>query len=293
MPAPPESEENLEYLIPSHLKLNLTLRVTGKRSDGFHDIHSLFLLLPGAESLVIRTRSSTGKDLVRVYNYPVKGQNIVLKALCLLRNLGIDLDPLEVDILKAVPPGTGLGAGSGNAAAFIGWVRNSLGAEVPRSLEANVGSDVAFFCNGASMGVVTKAGEVVECLDGTLPLSRVVIVPRWRSDTATAYRLLDEDAGRITLSEKEAAAECLRIMASLASGKKAGLLPNDFIPALVKANKAYLEYFSRFEDSGALAWGISGSGSALFALYERSFSKGGIAVFFAGEPGIERILFWE
>lgn len=293
MPSAREKDKNMEYLIPSHLKLNLTLRVTDKRLDGFHDIHSLFLQLPGAESLVIRTRPRTSKDLVRVYNYPVKGQNIIFKTLCLLRSLGIELGPLEVDILKAVPPGTGLGAGSGNAAAFIGWVRNTFGVEVPRFLEAEVGSDVAFFCSGAGMGLVTKAGEAVECLDGTLPLSRMVFVPRWRSDTATAYRLLDEDAERVTLSEKEAAVECLSVMASLASGEKVGLLPNDFIPVLVRGNKAYREYFSRLEDSGALAWGISGSGSALFALYERCPSNRGIARFFAGEPGIERILFWE
>jgi len=283
----------MEYVVPSHLKLNLTLRVMGKRPDGLHDLYSLFLLLRGEESLVVRVPAPGGKDLVRVYNYPVNGQNIVLKVLCLFRSLGLDPGPLEIEIMKSVPPGTGLGAGSGNGAALIGWARNTLGIDFPRSIERRVGSDIPFFCSGAGMGLVTKAGEEVECLEGTLSLSRLVLVPRWRSDTATAYRFLDEDAGRIALSEKEAAVECASVLASLASGKKVGLLPNDFIPVLVKTNREYPKYFSRFEDSGALAWGISGSGSALFALYERCPSNRGVGRFFAGEPGIERILFWE
>ena len=133
----------MEYLIPSHLKLNLTLRVTDKRLDGFHEIHSLFLQLPGAESLVIRTRPRTSKDLVRVYNYPVKGQNIIFKTLCLLRSLGIELGPLEVDILKAVPPGTGLGRAAGTRrplldglGTLLGW--RSPGSWKPRSVRMSL-----------------------------------------------------------------------------------------------------------------------------------------------------------
>lgn len=283
----------MEYAIPSNLKLNLTLRVTGKRPDGLHDLHSLFMLLPGGESLVIRTHAPAGKDLIRVYNYPVNGQNIVFKALSLLRNFGVDPGPVEIEILKTVPPGTGLGAGSGNAAAFLGWARNALGKDVPRFLEGKIGSDVPFLCSGAALGRVTKAGEAVERLDDRLSLSRVVIVPRWRSDTVAAYRAIDADTARIPLSQQEAADEAEGILGALASGEKIGFLPNDFTPVLVKTNEEYKKYFSRFEDSGALAWGISGSGSALFALYARSSACRGVAGFFAGEPGIERILFWE
>jgi len=283
----------MEYVIPSHLKLNLTLRVMGKRSDGLHDLYSLFLLLRGAESLVIHAPAPGGKDLVRVYNYPVNGQNIVLKVLCLLRSLGLDPGPLEIEILKSVPPETGLGAGSGNGAALIGWARNALGIDFPRSVERKIGSDIPFFCSGAEMGRVTKAGEMVEGLGKGLPLSTLVLVPGWRSETAAAYRTLDEEAGRVPVAEKEAAEECDSILASLASGEKIGILPNDFTRVLVKAHEEYKQYFCRFEDSGALAWGISGSGSAAFALYARCPSSRDVAGLFAGEPGIERILFWE
>ena len=95
------------------------------------------------------------------------------------------------------------------------------------------------------------------------------------------------------MAEMEAAEQCDSILASLASGEKIGILPNDFTRVLVKAHEEYKKYFSRFEDSGALAWGISGSGSAVFALYARYPSNRGVAGLFAGEPGIERIFFWE
>lgn len=283
----------MEYLIPSPIKINLTLRITGRQANGFHNLNSLFWRFHGHESILVRFPAPGGEDIVRVYNYAINGQNITLKVLNALRQRGFPAIPLEIDINKAIPPGTGLGAGSGNAAALIGWARRVFSRGILEGLESNIGADVPFLSGPASLARVRGIGDKVEPVDVNLPLSACVMIPKWRSNTGEAYRSVDDGMNGCWLSDTEAFEESEEILAALAAKDRIGLLPNDFLPSLVQLHPEYKHLFRILEGSSALAWGISGSGSALFALFPKRNHLEELGAKIADAPGIERILFWE
>ena len=244
----------MRIILPSFAKINLTLRVINKRPDGYHNIVSTFLKIPSGDVLYI-SESTANIDVVNA-NIPLKGENIVLKALRVARENGFKIPYLNVKIHKSIPPGSGLGAGSGNAAAVLWW----LGAE---KVAAKVGADVPFLCSGFDMAIVSGIGEHIEKSKSSKPHG-VIAIPDWQTDTKKAYEELDTIGyGVDTLLARTE----MRDMYHANAGKKVGLLPNDFLKVLMKTHPKYKELFSIFENAGADAWGVTGSGSSAFGVF--------------------------
>ena len=246
----------MRIILPTFAKLNLTLRVINKRSDGYHNIVSTFLKIPSGDVLYI-SESTARIDVVNA-NIPIKGENIIIKALRIAREEGFKIPYLNVKIHKSIPPGSGLGAGSGNAAAVLWW----LGAE---KIAAKVGADVPFLCSNFNMAIVSGIGEHIEPAkkDVNVPHG-IIVIPDWQTDTANAYKELDTIGyGVDTLLARTE----MRDMYHANAGKKVGLLPNDFIKVLIKEHPKYNELFSIFDKAGADAWGVTGSGSAAFGVF--------------------------
>jgi len=283
----------MEYLLSSPLKLNLTLRITGQKENGLHELQSIFFRVGGPEFLLIRTPSPTAKDRIMVYNCVIKNENIIDKALKRLRKANLASQSVEIELYKAIPPGTGLGAGSGNAAALIEWAKRTFGGPEVFGFEKEIGADVPFLCGSAPIARVGGMGERLEPIPGTFRLSGLVLIPCWRSETAQAYREIDRKAAGCWTPEEKAIDESERVLSLLASGQKAGLLPNDFLDVLLERHSEYYEIFGLAEKAGALAWGLSGSGSAAFALFPPDADCAGCGEMLAHAAGVERIIFWE
>ena len=243
----------MRVILPTFAKLNLTLRVINRRPDGYHNIVSTFLRIPSGDVLYI-SESTAGIDIVNS-NISIKGENIIMKALRTARESGFKFPYLNVKINKSIPPGSGLGAGSGNAAAILLW----LGAE---KVAAKVGADVPFLCSNQEMAIVSGIGEHIEAAKGGIPHG-VIAIPDWQTDTKSAYQELDSlGYGVDTLLARTE----MRDMYHANAGKRVGLLPNDFLKVLIKEHPKYNELFSIFDEAGADAWGVTGSGSAAFAV---------------------------
>ena len=244
----------MRIILPTFAKLNLTLRVINKRPDGYHNIVSTFLKVPSGDILYV-SESTARIDIVNT-NVNIKGENIVLKALRVAREEGFKFPFLNVMIHKSIPPGSGLGAGSGNAAAILWW----LGAQ---KVAAKVGADVPFLCSGLDMAVVSGIGDNVEPTKKTVMIPHgIIAIPEGQTDTKSAYAEIDSmTSGFDTLLARTE----MRDMYYANAGKKVGLLPNDFLKVLIKTHPKYNELFSIFEKAGADAWGLTGSGSAVFA----------------------------
>ena len=245
----------MRIILPTFAKLNLTLRVINKRPDGYHNIVSTFLKVPSGDILYV-SESTAGIDIVNT-NIGITGENIVLKALKAAREAGFKFPFLNVMIHKSIPPGSGLGAGSGNAAAILWW----LGAQ---KVAAKVGADVPFLCSGLDMAVVSGIGDNVERpKNAGMPPHGVIAIPDWQINTKNAYNEIDSmKSGFDSLLARTE----MRDMYYANAGKKVGLLPNDFLKVLIKDYPKYNELFSIFEQAGADAWGLTGSGSAAFAV---------------------------
>ena len=258
----------MRFVLPSFAKLNLSLRVTGRRDDGYHDLVSLFLRIPSGETLrVLRRPDPASGDLVNVEGMELEGENIVARALRLARESGLTVPSLDIEILKSLFPGAGLGAGSGNGAALLRW----LAAEIPDprwpEIARRTGADVPCLFSGFPVTLVSGIGDCLEPLPA-LSLGGWVLFPDWSVGTRGAYDELDARHPRgYPLCASEAREEALCLYEELKKGKRVGLLPNDFALPLLERFSGYRELFGALERSEALAWGITGSGSAAFCLF--------------------------
>ncbi|MDR1732443.1 MAG: 4-diphosphocytidyl-2C-methyl-D-erythritol kinase [Synergistaceae bacterium] len=258
----------VRFLQPCGAKINLSLRVTSLRPDGYHNILSLFLRLPSAEMLSISPASEGDSDKISVRGMEIEGENIVTRALRLAREAGVDVPFLEVEISKTLPPGSGLGAGSGNGAAMLRWLCGIVDDDrLWREIALKTGADVPFLFSGVSLARVSGAGEELKPLD-PVALHVWVVFPDWSVGTENAYARLDHwYKNRYPLDEAAAQEESRMLLRRLRHREPIGFLPNDFAPELLEKFPEYKEIFSVLEKSGSCAWGITGSGGAAFALF--------------------------
>jgi 4-diphosphocytidyl-2-C-methyl-D-erythritol kinase len=293
-----------EFLVQSPLKINLTLRITGKNARGYHSLGSGVLKFPRGETLRFLEAAPEEppfeSDQVETRNYPIEGTNILLRALDMMRPKHSSLPFQNVVIEKMIPPGTGVGGGSGNLAAFLEWMERRHGITLEEQEIALLGADVPFLHSPYRGAFLTGIGEKIEPIHMDLDCVAILCFPEWSSQTAEAYRNLDEKESQGSLSwssEAFAREEMFSLMRKLRKGEVYGLLPNDFLEVL-PFQEAYAAFFSLACSEGALAWGVSGSGSSMYVLYPRR-EKGkpqnvhafleGIAAF----PWIQKTLYLE
>lgn len=260
------------YIETCSFKINLNLRVLKKRDDGYHDIHSLFWRRRSPEVLEICT--GVPQDRLRVEGARIPGENLLTKVCAFLRaHFGEEaLPPVELALSKFLSMGGGLGAGSGNAAALLNWFERFTGYPMPDFSEiGRLGADVAFLASHAALALADGIGEELEPLDDSLELPGIILFPKWSSDTGAAYASLDSSraaSGFESITREEARFESFHILKQLKGHKPLGLLPNDFMTCHLDRVSCYNEAYAAFEKSGAIAWGLCGSGSCCFALYD-------------------------
>ena len=208
-----------------------------------------------------------------VFGDDIPGENLVTRMIRHIRGIYGDdaFQPVDMRLYKRIPAGSGLGAGSGNAAAAIGLFRQICGGTKGAALDlVSVGADVAFLAGDYEVALAQGRGEVLEGLNGRPKAAATLFFPHWRSDTRRAYGMLDEARERGisgTVSENEARDEAVSVLGLLKEGRRAGLLPNDFL-CCAGHEREYGEIAALADESGALAWGLCGSGSAYFVLFD-------------------------
>lgn len=255
-------------------KINLGLRITRRRPDGYHDIESLMVpvawcdileTVPGQHGVHTLTVTGRGVDC------PPES-NLVMKAIrALEKYLGSPLPPLDIFLRKIIPDGAGLGGGSSDAS-FILMAANrelSLGLtdDTLSGIAATIGADCPFYIynNVAAVSgtgtVLTPAPDAQEALrrhDFTIAIAK----PAEGVSTREAY------AG-ITPRPMSGMSP-RQIVATLppAEWTAAGLV-NDFEPSVMKKCPAIAEAKAVIAEAGATYCAMSGSGSAVFGLYDK------------------------
>ncbi|MEG1825550.1 MAG: 4-diphosphocytidyl-2C-methyl-D-erythritol kinase [Cloacibacillus sp.] len=253
----------------SPIKINLILKVYDRRPDGYHDIYSLFWQKIAAERLTIFTNcAEITADIIDVEGAVISGENILTKVLKTARERGLFIPPLKIRLEKHFPAGSGIGAGSGNAAALIKWLGTEYGLALSCGEIAKLGADVAFMTTDHSIAAARGAGELLSQATAELKYTWLLVFPTWQSNTAEAYRKLDEarcGASASMVADDARLEEA--VLRRLLAGECAGRLPNDFFDVLAAEHAEYLLAEQTVQESGASAWGLCGSGSAFFALY--------------------------
>nr|QTU90796.1 4-diphosphocytidyl-2-C-methyl-D-erythritol kinase [Salvia sclarea] len=184
----------------SPCKINVFLRITGKRADGFHDLASLFHVISLGDKIKFSLSPSKSTDRLstNVPGVPLDDRNLIIKALNLFRKkTGID-NYFWIHLDKKVPTGAGLGGGSSNAATAL-WAANQFSGCVATEKDlqewsGEIGSDIPFFfSHGAAY--CTGRGEVVEDIPPPVPLDlpMVLIKPQEACPTGEVYKRLRMD----------------------------------------------------------------------------------------------------
>jgi 4-diphosphocytidyl-2-C-methyl-D-erythritol kinase len=168
-------------------KLNLSLSVTGRRPDGFHELASVFVLLEVADRLLVMP-GAPGLRIEGSDEIPPGGANLAWRGL--VAGLGAEPDATCLALEKLVPVSAGLGGGSSDAAAAWRLGRRWSGAAEappPPSLAA-IGADVPFFAAQVPAAYVTGIGERIEGLPQPQPPARVVLaIPPFGLSTAAVF----------------------------------------------------------------------------------------------------------
>ncbi|KAL5994696.1 hypothetical protein ACLOJK_024749 [Asimina triloba] len=199
----------------SPCKINVFLRITSKRDDGFHDLASLFhnlhtQVISLGDTIKFSLSPTRKKDQLstNVPGVPLDDRNLIIRALNLYREKTGSDNYFWIHLDKKVPTGAGLGGGSSNAATAL-WAANQFsgGLATEKELQGwsgEIGSDVPFFfSHGAAY--CTGRGEVVEDLPPPIPLDIPMVLIKPQQACPTGERLrLDQTSSidPLTLLEK-------------------------------------------------------------------------------------------
>lgn len=185
----------MRYYSPA--KVNLFLRVHGRRDDGYHELSSLFQTISIFDSIDV-VISHDDRFFVNDPAVPNDTSNLVMKALSLFRaKTGID-QRFEITLEKFIPTKAGLGGGSSNAATTLWALNEQCGrpatADQLMQWGAEIGSDVPFFFS-LGTALCTGRGEKVALLPPLMPVrSGWIVKPPYGLSTPAVYRTLDAAA---------------------------------------------------------------------------------------------------
>lgn len=248
----------------ANCKINLGLDILRRRADGYHDLETVMFPVRELydEVEVVRT-TGRGAEFAQeglAVDCPPE-QNICLKAFELMRGrYGVDGVRIRLD--KRVPFGAGLGGGSADGTAVIILLDELFGLHLTEAeridCAAELGSDTAFFVRNASQ-LCTGRGECMEPFEVDLHgLTLVILKPGEGVSTREAYAGVQPRVPEIPLAE--------RLRRPVWQWQ--GLVTNDFEPHIFAMHPAIRAAKERMLEAGALYAAMSGSGSAVFGLFD-------------------------
>ena len=258
----------------AHAKLNLSLAITGRRADGFHELISLVAPIGLADTLTLDVGRPLGLTCDDA-SLSVDGSNLVLKAAAAYVKRRPSAPIGHFHLTKKVPHGAGLGGGSSDAAAALRLLDQAsgdpLGLEVLETLAAEVGSDCPFFVRGQA-AVMRGRGERLEVLPlaarAALAGRKVVLVkPPFGVPTPEAYALLAKAGKHRPAAQAEA--ELAAWIAQPAADPSA--LGNDLAAPVFAKYLALPVGLESFHRATGVNWQMTGSGSACFAFVSDGF----------------------
>lgn len=246
-------------------KINIGLRIMEKRPDGFHNIETFFYPVDLADALEFVVRKDNRRsDSLRVTGVMEEGdpeKNLVMKAVRLMRQ-SFDFPGIRIHLHKNIPVGAGLGGGSSDAAGMLKALNKYFGfglnAEELRSFAGRIGSDAPFFID-STPSFAEGVGNILS--EFPLDLNRyhiVILYPDTNISTAEAY------AGCVPCPTGLS----LRQLLVLPVSEWRGRVVNDFELNIFRSYPNVGRLKMALYEAGALYASMSGSGSAVYGIFE-------------------------
>ena len=261
--------------IRSFAKVNLSLRILGKRPDNYHEIQTVLQTVSLHDQLKFVTTAG-GKLVLTCDNpsIPVDENNLVVKAAEALRKKFRVTKSCEIHLTKRIPVQAGLGGGSSNAAVTL-WALTRLW-NLPAThhdlleLAARLGADVPFFIEGGcalATGIGTNLAPIPD-----LPQQQILLIaPAVTVSTAAAYQALNAPA--LTTSDSVSRLAISRTQAIFSDSKQWVLcdhLENDFERVIFDIEPEIRRVKEALIQAGARCALLAGSGSSVFGIFDKN-----------------------
>jgi 4-diphosphocytidyl-2-C-methyl-D-erythritol kinase len=249
-------------------KINLSLDVIGKRANGYHDVRMVMQTI-GLHDKLRLNKVVADKILMKTnLSYlPTDERNLVVKIIAYMKSCYNIKEGIYVDLYKVIPVGAGLAGGSTDAAATITGMNElfelNLTLEEMMSIGEKFGADIPYCLIGGT-ALAEGIGEKLTVLEAILPLHIVVAKPKVSVSTKYVYDhlLLDDQMKHPNIDGMVEAIEA-KDLSGIAKN-----LGNVLEDVTIKGYPEVLEIKKAMMEEGALGALMSGSGSAVFGLFE-------------------------
>lgn len=260
----------------SYAKLNLYLKITGKRRDGYHNLQTVFERIDLADTIVLALNST------RKINFkcdkpvlPVGRANLAVKSAKLLQETYGVGQGADIALIKCIPIGAGLGGGSSDAAAVLLGLNRlwklRLSLDKLLVLGRKIGSDVAFFLYNCSFAIGEGRGDRIKPLhlQSVKPLWKILVVPKIKVMTPRVYKEWDVARQRkslgLTISKYN-----VNIIISALRNRDSNRLGQGLFNSLERVTQNLCPQVNlvkkKLGDLGLKAILMSGSGPAVFGM---------------------------
>jgi 4-diphosphocytidyl-2-C-methyl-D-erythritol kinase len=267
-------------------KVNLFLRVLARQADGYHGVETLLCLISLSDTLQAERSEGRGVTLeVQGADLGPATENLAVRAAERVLDATGNRFAVHLTLTKRVPVRAGLGGGSSDAAAALHAVNRLANDAVPRhellQLAAHLGSDVPFFCTGAPLALAWSRGERMIRLPPLPPSPALLVVPKVGVTTAEAYTWID--GSRPPAFRRGAVALDLDVLARW--GDIARMAGNDFETPVFERHPEVRSAFEALVTTRPLVCRMTGSGSALFAVYRSARDREDAAMMLGRKHG--------
>jgi 4-diphosphocytidyl-2-C-methyl-D-erythritol kinase len=261
------------WRVQTAVKINLHLGVGPVADDGYHPVKTVLQALQMGDVLELSRSAGPGwtLDVAGPGDVPRGSDNLVARAMSMVEAAARRLRPDEqhgvhVKLTKKVPAGAGLGGGSGDAGAALKalsvFAGVPLGYRTLLGMARKLGADVPFFLNGG-LAAAAGRGDRLRPLAPLPSLHAIVAVPPFQLPTAKVYAWFDEES----LTSRGAGFRMRPALGRLRRMRSVPEFYNDLERPVFRRHPDLAEMRTRLRSMGALVSGLSGSGSAVFALF--------------------------
>ena len=260
------------FTLPSFAKINLLLRILGKRDDGFHELLTVFQTVSLCDVLSFQVDSRL-KLTCNLKYLPTDERNLIVRAAKAMQERFGTAKGAAIHLEKRIPSPGGLGGGSSNAATTLIALKRlwqiDCGVSELYSIASELGSDAAFFLHGGTaMG--TGRGELIDPTNDCDEPFLVIVTPNVRVSTREAFRRMG--VGALTNEALDHNLQVCRKEAESLDLRHSALI-NDFEASVFSAYPEVKRVKDTLLGLGAVNAAMSGSGASVFAVFDKEETR--------------------
>ena len=266
----------LSITAPSFAKINWSLRILGRRPDGYHELRTHLQTVSLCDDLQFEARSDNNVNLSSNDGLvPTDESNLIIRAALALRDCFQISVGANIRLDKRIPMKAGLGGASSNAAVTLLSLARlwKLNASVSELLEigSRLGADVPFFLIGGQV-LATGRGTHLRAIpdDNQTNTQLLIVKPNATVATIDAYRALRAPA--LTSTSGDSILSSSRAGADLQLADR-WTLHNDFEDVIFESEPEIERVKNALDDVGAIGSLLAGSGSSVFGIFENKLSQ--------------------